>query len=49
MSDGEKDMVWIHVSTNHQVGHPEHLKVFATPDADRWFQKNDPEGCCVRV
>lgn len=38
-------MLWIYVDTNHNVGHPDHLKVFATPeDADEWFQKNDPEG-----
>jgi hypothetical protein len=38
-------MVWIYVDTNHTVGHPDHLKVFATPTAaDEWFQKNDPEG-----
>ena len=22
--------VWIYVDTNHDVGHPDHLKVFAT-------------------
>ena len=33
------------VDTNHNVGHPDHLKLFATPEAaDEWFQKNDPEG-----
>ena len=38
-------MVWIYVDTNHRVGHPDHLKVFATPDAaDEWFKENDPEG-----
>ncbi len=37
--------VWIYVDTNHDVGHPDHLKVFATPDAaDEWFKENDPEG-----
>ena len=37
--------VWIYVDTNHRVGHPDHLKVFATPDAaDEWFKENDPEG-----
>jgi hypothetical protein len=25
--------VWVYVDTNHYVGHPDHLKVFATPDA----------------
>jgi hypothetical protein len=38
-------MVWIYVDTNHYVGHPDHLKVFATPEAaDEWFKENDPEG-----
>jgi hypothetical protein len=41
----ESKMVWIYVDTNHQVGHPDHLKVFATPEtADEWFQGNDLEG-----
>jgi hypothetical protein len=41
----ESKMVWIYVDTNHQVGHPDHLKIFATPEAaDDWFQMNDPEG-----
>jgi hypothetical protein len=32
-------MVWIYVDTNHYVGHPDHLKVFATPEAaDEWFR-----------
>jgi hypothetical protein len=45
MTDGSKNMVWIYVDTNHQVGHPDHLKVFATPEAaDEWFQKSYPEG-----
>ena len=45
MTDGPKKMVWIYVDTNHYVGHPDHLKVFATPDAaDEWFKENDPEG-----
>lgn len=40
-----KRLIWIYVDTNHQVGHPDHLKVFADPEAaDEWFQKNDPEG-----
>ena len=45
MTDGPKKMVWIYVDTNHYVGHPDHLKVFATPEAaDEWFKENDPEG-----
>ena len=36
--------VWIYVDTNHHVGHPDHLKVSATPEvADEWFKENDPE------
>ena len=45
MTDGPKKMVWIYVDTNHHVGHPDYLKVFATPEAaDEWFKENDPEG-----
>ena len=33
MTDQSKKMVWVYVDTNHYVGHPDHLKVFATPDA----------------
>jgi hypothetical protein len=45
MTDGSKQTVWIYVDTNHRVGHPDHLKVFATPEAaDDWFKENDPEG-----
>ena len=37
--------VWIYVDTRHHPGHPDHLKVFATPEAaDEWFKDNDPEG-----
>jgi hypothetical protein len=37
--------VWVYVDTNHEVGHPDHLKLFATQEAaDEWFQANDPEG-----
>ena len=45
MTDGSRKMVWIYVNTNHYVGHPDHLKVFANPElADEWFKENDPEG-----
>jgi hypothetical protein len=27
MTDGQKNLVWIYVDTDHQVGHPDHLKV----------------------
>jgi len=37
--------VWIYVDTNYYIGHPDHLKVFATSEAaDEWFKENDPEG-----
>ena len=37
--------VWIYVDTNKDVSDPDHLKVFATPEAaDEWFKDNDPEG-----
>jgi hypothetical protein len=42
MTDGSKNMVWIYVDTNHQVGHPDHLKVLADPEAAD--EENDPEG-----
>jgi hypothetical protein len=38
MTEGSRKMVWIYVDTNHYVGHPDHLKVFADPElADEWF------------
>lgn len=41
--------VWIYVDTNHQAGHPDHIKVFADPGAaDEWFKANDPEGVAFR-
>jgi hypothetical protein len=37
--------VWIYVDTRYRVGHPDHLKVFASPEiADEWFRANDPVG-----
>jgi hypothetical protein len=37
--------VWIYVDTSKDVGDPDHLKVFASPDAaDAWLAENDPEG-----
>jgi hypothetical protein len=37
--------VLIYVDTSKQVGHPDHLKVFANADAaEAWFAENDPEG-----
>jgi hypothetical protein len=41
--------VWIYVNTNKKVGDVDHLKVFASADAaDRWFEKNDPDGVAFR-
>jgi hypothetical protein len=37
--------VLIYINTSKQVGHPDHLKVFANQDAaETWFEENDPEG-----
>ncbi len=37
--------VWIYVNSNHDVGHPDHLKVFVSPEAaERWITENDLEG-----
>jgi hypothetical protein len=37
--------VWIYVDNKYQVGHPDHLKVFADQEtADKWFHENDCEG-----
>jgi hypothetical protein len=37
--------IWIYVDTRYHVGHPDHIKPFADPDAaERWFRDNDQEG-----
>ena len=37
--------VFVYVNNSKRVGDPEHIKVFATPDAaEKWFEQNDPEG-----
>jgi hypothetical protein len=36
--------VFIYVNTSKRFGDPEHLKVFANVDAEKWFEENDPEG-----
>jgi hypothetical protein len=37
--------VWIYVDTNKEVGHVDHLKVFASREAaETWLAENDPEG-----
>jgi hypothetical protein len=43
--EGPTMTVLIYVNTSKQVGDPDHLKVFANPDAaETWFEENDPEG-----
>jgi hypothetical protein len=40
--------VWVYVDINKQVGHRDHLKVFANRNAaDAWFAEHDPEGVAV--
>jgi hypothetical protein len=35
--------IWIYVDTRYRVGHPDHIKAFADPEAaERWFKANDP-------
>jgi hypothetical protein len=37
--------IWIYVDSRYRVGHPDHIKAFADPEAaERWFKANDPEG-----
>jgi hypothetical protein len=37
--------VWIYVDTDKEVGHVDHLKVFASREAaETWLAENDPEG-----
>jgi hypothetical protein len=37
--------VWIYVDSRYRVGHPDHLKLFASPEiAHEWFKANDLEG-----
>jgi hypothetical protein len=41
-------IVWIYIDASKDVGDPEHLKVFATPEAaDRWFKQHNPEGGAI--
>jgi hypothetical protein len=31
-------------ATRYRIGHPDHIKAFADPEAaERWFEANDPE------
>jgi hypothetical protein len=42
---GDPMKVWIYVDTSKQVGSPDYLKVFATPEAaNKWLKEHDPEG-----
>jgi hypothetical protein len=35
----------VYVNTNVEVGHVDHLKVFANEEAmEKWFDENDPAG-----
>jgi hypothetical protein len=37
--------IWIYVDTRYRVGHPDHIKAFADPEAaERWFRNNEQEG-----
>jgi hypothetical protein len=37
--------VWLYVDTRYRVGHPDHIKAFADPEAaERSFKDNDAEG-----
>jgi hypothetical protein len=39
------ETVWIYVDTLHEVGHPDHLRVFATREtAEKWLADIDPHG-----
>jgi hypothetical protein len=39
------ETVWIYVDTNHKVGHPDHIRVFATSEAvEKWLSEIDPHG-----
>ena len=42
--------VLIYVDTTKQVGHPDHLKVFANADAaEARFAENDPKGVAFEI
>ena len=37
--------VFVYVNTSKQIGHNDHIKVFANQDAaETWLEENDPEG-----
>jgi hypothetical protein len=39
------ETVWIYFDTLQSVGHPDHLRVFATKEvAQRWLAEIDPNG-----
>ena len=36
---------FVYVNTSKQIGHKDHVRVFANVDAaEKWFEENDPEG-----
>jgi hypothetical protein len=39
--------VWAHVDTRKQVGDENHLKPFASSDAQACLAENDPEGVAL--
>jgi hypothetical protein len=39
------ETVWIYFDTLHKVGHPDHVRVFATREtAEKWLADIDPHG-----
>jgi hypothetical protein len=37
--------VFVYVNTSKQIGEKDHVRVFENVDAaEKWFEKNDPEG-----
>jgi hypothetical protein len=42
------ETVWIYFDTLHKVGHPDHVRVFATRvTAENWLADIDPHGTIV--
>jgi hypothetical protein len=42
------ETVWIYIDTLHKVGHPDHVRVFATREtAEKWLADIDPHGTIV--
>jgi hypothetical protein len=39
------ETVWIYFDTLHKIGHPDHVRVFATREtAEKWLANIDPHG-----